>query len=158
MRTTFSCFQDTRSGHSFSTPLRLSRPALEKRGKASAAAYLASGTAPQGGVRPRESSASRQAGCRYTSIKNNKGAESPRNLPLRSGLCAPDVAGETWLASFKRFGFNQAMRSASGSPPSRARPNSSLKATRYGRQCLAASGTKVNFPYAASHRLPPRSP
>jgi hypothetical protein len=65
---------------------------------------------------------------------------------------------QTCLAPFKQFGSNQGMRSAHRTPPFRARPNRSLKATRSGRQCLAASGTKVNFPYAASHRLPPRSP
>ena len=37
------------------------------------------------------------------------------------------------------------------------RPNHSLKLTRYGMRCLAASGPVGYFPYAAKQRIPPRS-
>jgi hypothetical protein len=91
MRTTFSCFQDTRSGHSFSTPLRLSRPALERRGKTPAVAGLAPGMRTPGGVRPREFSASRPTRGMCASQQEQQGRICA--LPtFRRELCAPPLA------------------------------------------------------------------
>jgi hypothetical protein len=39
----------------------------------------------------------------------------------------------------------------------KARPNHSLKLTRYGMHCLAASGRRAYCPYAAKQYTPPRA-